>query len=356
MENIKLSVIIPLYNGKKYIKETVNSILDIKCSKEIIIIDDGSTEAGGGKSYCEKIWKTNGDIKLYSKSNSGIVDTRNFGLSLAKGEYILFSDQDDIVYSQIIDKTIEFMDKNELDGVLWSTVRLLDGGQTIECDTVGEDGIVYREEIINSFIPCVLLPKKNNRVSAFGHVWAGIYKREIVEKAEIRFKRFVDIEDDYLFVFDFLNVAYKIGLIHDVGYAWRYNLNSETFRLKYIDNYLFKCILLTDYLSQEIEKFGYSEEIINRHKQFRIQNNLVMAVENSFTYMNKSKADKNKIKDFYKKNRSYFKSKSICDYKNRRKRIYKCLELGLFDIATYYVYIDSLYRKAQSLFRRCCKV
>ena len=342
MDNIDLSIVVPLYNGKQYIKETVEELLKIECRKEILIIDDGSTD--GSYEYCMKLWGDNSDIKLFTKQNSGIVDTRNFGLKNSNGQYLFFSDQDDISYPEVIDAAIKNAEDKCLDGVLWSTVRLLEKNQTVSCDTVYNDEIVTKTEITNSFIPRMLINSANEKVSYLGHVWAGIYRRDIVEKNNINFKRFVDIEDDYLFVFDFLIAANTLGLMHRTGYAWRFNQKSETYRLKYIDNILEKYIKFYRYLSQCVNGYKFSEQGLSKFLTYQIQNTLVMSIENSFTYLNKSKTDKREIKKYYLQNKKYFILNSVFEYEKRRKRIYLCLKHGMFCIAASYVYLDSMYR------------
>jgi len=343
MSEVILSIIIPLYNGRKFIKETVDRLLRIKCKKEVLIINDGSND--GSYEYCNNLWKSNPDIRLFTKKNSGIVDTRNFGMTKARGKYLLFSDHDDLAYSDVIDEAVQKAEAKKLDGMIWSTVRLVDGKQINPCDIVHKDYILDKDEIEKVFIPSMLTNSANELVSNLGHVWVGIYKRSLIEEKGIRFKKFVDIEDDYLFVFDFLNSASSLGIMRKVGYAWRLNQKSETYRLKYIDNILERYQRFYDYLEQTAE---ISADVLSKFKAYWIQNTVVMSIENSFTYLNRSKEEQAGIREFYTKNKSYFSGKSVFNYKKRRKRIYVLLQHGAFEMAGVYVYLDSLYRKLKS--------
>lgn len=90
----KISVIVPVYNAEQYISKTINQILvQTLKEKEIIIIDDGSTDRTLEK--IKKIQKDNNNIKIISQKNSGVSIARNRGILSAKGEYILFNDADD---------------------------------------------------------------------------------------------------------------------------------------------------------------------------------------------------------------------------------------------------------------------
>jgi glycosyltransferase involved in cell wall biosynthesis len=92
MKNISFSVIVPLYNKEKYIKRTINSILNQTYRNfEIIVVNDGSTDNSLSivKSIKDK------RIKIYSRKHEGVSCARNFGIKKATGEYIAFLDADD---------------------------------------------------------------------------------------------------------------------------------------------------------------------------------------------------------------------------------------------------------------------
>lgn len=88
----KISVIIPVFNGERFIAEAIQSVLDQDYDPlEILVIDDGSTD--GTKKVVELF---NGKITLISQANQGVAAARNAGLQRATGELITFLDSDDI--------------------------------------------------------------------------------------------------------------------------------------------------------------------------------------------------------------------------------------------------------------------
>ncbi|MFU2080265.1 glycosyltransferase [Avibacterium endocarditidis] len=92
--NPKFSVIIPVYNTQDYLEEALNSVLNQNfLDYEIILVDDGSLDNSGliCKNYTEKY----PHITLITKANTGLSDSRNTAINIAKGEYILFLDSDD---------------------------------------------------------------------------------------------------------------------------------------------------------------------------------------------------------------------------------------------------------------------
>lgn len=99
-----ISVIIPVYNGEKYLDECINSILhqDITTTNalipiEVVLVDDGSTDSSG--ALCDKYAAQFDNIHVYHKANEGINQTRRYGVSVAQGEWIAFCDQDDSIPS-----------------------------------------------------------------------------------------------------------------------------------------------------------------------------------------------------------------------------------------------------------------
>ena len=108
---INLTVIIPVYNGEKYISRLVHSIQvhnDLKQEKiEILLVDDGSTDKS--EKICKAVCQDNDNIMYLKKTNGGIASARNFGLNYARGKYVTFADQDDIVvegYHQFIEHCV----------------------------------------------------------------------------------------------------------------------------------------------------------------------------------------------------------------------------------------------------------
>ena len=94
-----ISIIIPAYNSEKFIASTIQSALDQTWSnKEIIIVDDGSTDAT--LQVAREFEFANENIKVYTQRNAGACSARNKGFSLSKGDYIQFLDADDLMDGQ----------------------------------------------------------------------------------------------------------------------------------------------------------------------------------------------------------------------------------------------------------------
>jgi len=108
-----VSVIIPFYNGAKWLEEAVQSVLDQTYSNfEILVINDGSPE-----DVSEFLAKYGDKIKYFYKENGGSATARNLGLREAKGEYIALLDSDDIWLHEKTKLQIAFMEES---GAMWS--------------------------------------------------------------------------------------------------------------------------------------------------------------------------------------------------------------------------------------------
>lgn len=107
--NSKISVIMPVYNGEKYLREAIDSVLNQTFRNfEFIIIDDGSSD-----SSAEIINSYNDPrIKYFKKENSGIADSLNFGIDKSQGEFIARMDCDDICMPNRFERQIKFFEEN----------------------------------------------------------------------------------------------------------------------------------------------------------------------------------------------------------------------------------------------------
>ncbi len=116
-----ISIVIPCYNASAYIEETLRSILDQELvDLEIIVIDDGSTDTSKEKILCLQDKR----ITYKYQQNKGVSWARNEGLKLAKGNYIVFFDADDIMTKEFLAvRYHELVTKRDLDFVSGEVVR-----------------------------------------------------------------------------------------------------------------------------------------------------------------------------------------------------------------------------------------
>ena len=108
----KLSIIIPVYNTEKHLKKCFDSIVNQNNSEiEVIVVNDGSTDDSEViiKEYTNKYKDV---FTYYKKGNTGVADTRNFGIKKATGEYIMFLDSDDYIDKKLYDNIKKYIDED----------------------------------------------------------------------------------------------------------------------------------------------------------------------------------------------------------------------------------------------------
>ena len=116
-ENNLVSIVIPVYNASKYIKETIESIeRQTYKNYEAIFIDDKSTD--NSIQIIESYIKQNNKLKIIKlKKHKGVSKARNIGIRIAKGRYLTFLDADDIWFDKKLEKQIDFIQSNEYEFV-----------------------------------------------------------------------------------------------------------------------------------------------------------------------------------------------------------------------------------------------
>ena len=156
----KISIIIPVYNVENYLRQCIESILEQEYEeKEIILVDDGSTDNSG--SICDEYADKYENVLVIHKENGGLSDARNVGLAKAAGEYVLFVDSDDFVEENSLSPIVEIVNANPVDVVLLEAQKYYADGTNIPmCDGISKE-MVYKKakkDILNSISKCPKYP------------------------------------------------------------------------------------------------------------------------------------------------------------------------------------------------------
>ena len=128
-----VTAIIPTYNRKEYLENAIQSVENQSYSNiEILVIDDGS-HSNYAQSVCDKFSNC---YYLY-KENGGLSSARNYGINLAKGEYIAFLDDDDYWLETKIEKQVEILLKNKDIDCVHSSAAVIDENDKLTGDIIG---------------------------------------------------------------------------------------------------------------------------------------------------------------------------------------------------------------------------
>lgn len=209
---MKTTAIITTYNGEKYIKQCLDSFYNQTIKDfSIIIIDDGSIDNTKEKikPYLKKL-----NITYYHKKNSGVADSRNYGISKVTTPYFLFVDVDDLIPNDLIE-TIEKYDNYDV--LSFQSIKISEKKELISklnkthFDSI--DGIAYLES---------LMPNKSNFFLA---PWGYVYNKKFWDKHNFKFSSGYIMEDSGLIPKVLLN-AKKVISIDYYGYYYVQTSNS----------------------------------------------------------------------------------------------------------------------------------
>lgn len=193
-----VSIVIPIYNVEKYLERCIQSVVKQTYKDiEIILVNDGSTDESG--KICEKWKKEDSRIQVINKKNGGLSEARNFGIDIAKGDYICFVDSDDFIENVMIEKLIKINEEREADIAICNRfyyyenndkyLRFRDENEIMEMNS---------EEAIKEM---VLL--KNFDMAA----WGKLYKTELFKNIRFPVKK---LSEDYYIMYKLFDIAGKV--------------------------------------------------------------------------------------------------------------------------------------------------
>ena len=209
-----ISVIVPIYNAEKFIKETIDSLLRQSYKDfELLLIDDGSTDGSG--SICIQYGQKDSRIKYYKKQNSGVSDTRNFGIEHALGKYIMFVDADDTLPVNALQTYVESQQITQADMIV-AQYSYNYGGSIIPRKHRLQAGFYSYEDLKSR-----LLDDGTMSGILLGNVWGVLYKRDMIVANNIRFQTDVKKNEDGLFNIELVIHCKKIQIIEDNLYYYR---------------------------------------------------------------------------------------------------------------------------------------
>ena len=250
MKNPKVTVLMSVYNGEKYLNEAIDSILGQTFKDfEFLIVNDGSTDK------TREILESYKDPRIRiinNEKNIGLTKSLNIGLRIVKGEYIARQDADDISCGNRLERQIKFLDE-KLDIAIVGTnyFRINEKGDIIQEIKRQEKDKDIKKYLLNG--------------NQLGHGTI-MFRKSCIEKVGFYREEF-KFAQDYDFVLHF-SEKYKLANIPETLYKWRINSDSVSVSRKIIQDRYAKLALR---LFNERKKLGYDrlekgekiEEIFN---------------------------------------------------------------------------------------------
>lgn len=252
---IKYSIIIPVYNAKKYLDDCLKSIvLQIRDDCEVLIVDDGSKD--GSETIYNYYAEKYPQIRVIVQENQGVYAARQNGICQATGEYLLFVDADDYWQQdalKVIDRQLSAI---SADILIFNFQKVYGNGRISEYPVAYTEKYLFDSADLRDFYKNIVFGKYFNSLST------KVIKRSIVKDCSIFRDQRVAFGEDLLQSITLLDNVKTICYIPDVLYNYRINQESASFHfdIKRLNDSLF----VYEYLFNQIyQRFGNEKDLRN---------------------------------------------------------------------------------------------
>lgn len=220
------SIIIPVYNVDSYIENTINSVIKQNCSNyQLIIIDDGSTDETC--NICERLYENHKDHIIFKRcEHKGVSASRNEGLKIATGEYIMFMDGDDYLVKGALNYIYSILSDAYPDLLLFDFARLTFPDDFItNIDYNTNNILISTNEAIN-------IKLKEKTIPCF----ASCIKVSMIKENNIIFDEDLTYVEDALFIFKCMLASNSIIYNNNILYLYLQRPDSLTHLIKVPSN------------------------------------------------------------------------------------------------------------------------
>lgn len=267
---MRFSVLIPVYNVEKYLKQCVDSVLTQDFGDfEIILVNDGSTD--NSAKICEEYASADKRVVYFEKENEGLLLTRRFAIKRARGEYCLFLDSDDYWEPHVLTRMNSIINKTNVDLIIYRFHRIRDNGALLYDDVdIFENETLFTESNKEQFL------KEFVSSSRLNLMWIKCVKRSIID-IDADYSGFKDRKgEDLLQSIAILKNAKTIYYINDplVFYRLSPTGRGRNFKIKYLNDYE----AVRNYIYKNLLEMQVSKDILNAF--------FVRYIEGIFSYAN----------------------------------------------------------------------
>ena len=243
--NMKLSVLVPIYNVAKYLNQCLDSLhAQTMDDMEILCLNDGSTDES--QDIIEEYLKLDNRFKLISKPNTGYGNTMNVGLDNAKGQYIAIVESDDFIAPKMMEDMVNMIESSKTDLVKGAFLLYTEFSKNSE-----KANFIYNypyERILNPMDYAQIFLEMQS-------IWSAIYSAEFIRKYDIRFNETPGASfQDVSFAFKVYANAKKIMLTNHAYYFYRTsNPNSSVKMVSKLDKLCTEINCIEKYIEERMD-------------------------------------------------------------------------------------------------------
>lgn len=248
----KVSIIIPIYNSDKYLKKCLDSILNQTYKNiEIILVNDGSTD--NSLNICKEYKEKDNRIKIINNTNHGVSYSRNCGIKIANGDYIVFVDSDDTVDENYINFLMLANKNDNFDLVICALCSKIETSKKVSSENI----VLDNENVLTGNL-------KDDYEILFEYLlgpYLKLFKRSIIDEYNILFPEKLLVSEDQVFNREYLKHVRKYKFINKCLYNY-YHRENNSLSVK-IDNKYWICDM---YNIDSMKKFLDMEKIKNKDR------------------------------------------------------------------------------------------
>lgn len=306
MKSPKISIIIPVYNAEKYLHRCIDSIITQTYHVwELILVDDGSTDSSG--KICDEYASLDKRITVCHIQNGGPSRARNYGIDKSTGDYVYFVDADDWIEPSSVH---DFLGKsNESFDICFQNYVLHnpDGTSVITDIQEKEAHGVECKDVLSNLI-CS---------SKFGWTWIKMFKREILNKYNIRFRQDCSLQEDELLTLQYCQHIKSIVVRNRANYHYYIYDTSLTRKKRYPTQHL---NVMSD-IRNEAQKIGVKKIVDYYNIKYMqwLHSSVISVYKDSLAEYSDKKKRYMLINDFLCLYRSY--KKSLKKYKSLKSKL-----------------------------------
>ncbi len=307
----KLSIIIPVYNLEEYLKRCLNSVMLQDTSEvEIIIVNDGSSD--GTEKICNEYVEKYSNIKAYYKKNEGLSIARNFGISKASGEYVLFLDGDDFLSRDALKNILNEINQGNSDVIIGKCILYYPMREKyVPCD------YHLDRKIINGLVKEELLKELLDGKTYEWYACLNIVRKKYLVKNKLYFKEKACFEDA-MWTPELLFLAESVSCVDEPFYIYLQNREGSitaSLSKKVYEDKLNVCLYAEEFCEKYQLSAQFSQKFLGNYN-----NIYVSLLADSWRF------GKNQRKNYWRKLRQY---KKILWYSGRtyQRCLYKAWKM-----------------------------
>ena len=200
-----VTLIIPVYNAERYLRRCLDSVAaQTFTDMEVLLMNDGSTD--GSLAICKEYEERDLRFHTIDKENSGVSNTRNIAMKLARGMYLQFLDSDDWITPDATRLFVRAAEEYGCDMVISDFYRVV-GERLSPKGDIEEEGVLTREEFAAHMM-------ENPADFYYGVLWNKLYRRDIVEEHKLRMDTDISWCEDFMFNLEYIRYAKVFYALH----------------------------------------------------------------------------------------------------------------------------------------------